>query len=181
MRRLLGCVVLVLASFWGAGCGDGGDGGGPSGSGTESGRLAGMTAAHNAVRRAVGEDLPDLTWDPELARVAQGWSERLASRGCSLQHSDSGYGENLAFFGGTEASPENVVGLWEAERACYTFGPFMRGDDCSGDCGACGHYTQVVWRNSTRLGCGVATCDGGREIWTCNYDPPGNFLGQEPY
>lgn len=43
-------------------------------------------------------------------------------------------------------------------------------------CNACGHYTQVVWRDSERLGCGVGDCTGGGEIWVCNYDPPGNVI-----
>ena len=70
--------------------------------------------------------------------------------------------------------------LWVSERDCYTYGTFMRGDDCSGSCSGCGHYTQVVWERSRRLGCGVATC-GGSSVWVCNYDPPGNVLGQAPY
>ena len=38
-----------------------------------------------------------------------------------------------------------------------------------------GHFTQVVWKDTRQLGCGVAMCDGG-EIWVCNYSPPGNFV-----
>ena len=54
----------------------------------------------------------------------------------------------------------------------------------------CGHYTQVVWRDSTTLGCGVTQCNvnspfgAGFPNWTfvvCNYAPPGNFTGQRPY
>ena len=73
------------------------------------------------------------------------------------------------------------------EVMCYQPGPFMRGDMCDMACtdamnaSGCGHYTQVIWRNTQRVGCGVAVCPNGAEIWTCNYDPPGNYLGQNPY
>ena len=40
-----------------------------------------------------------------------------------------------------------------------------------------GHFTQVVWRGTTQLGCGVSTCRG-MDIWVCEYDPPGNVQGQ---
>jgi hypothetical protein len=53
----------------------------------------------------------------------------------------------------------------------------------------CGHYTQIVWKTTTRLGCGVALCDQNSpfmgfpkwEFWVCNYAPPGNYNGQRPY
>jgi len=46
----------------------------------------------------------------------------------------------------------------------------------------CGHYTQVVWKNSTKIGCaGVVCSNGGGIIYGCNYDPPGNYSGQKPY
>jgi pathogenesis-related protein 1 len=60
----------------------------------------------------------------------------------------------------------------------------------NGCSGVCGHYTQIVWRSSQRLGCGVAVCTTGSPwgspspSWTyvvCNYDPPGNYVGQRPY
>jgi len=44
----------------------------------------------------------------------------------------------------------------------------------------CGHYTQIVWRDTKQVGCGVAR-DNRREIWVCNYDPPGNWVGHRPY
>jgi len=47
----------------------------------------------------------------------------------------------------------------------------------------------VVWRGSARLGCGVAKCSKNSpfsgfpdwQLWVCNYDPPGNYVGQRPY
>ena len=66
-----------------------------------------------------------------------------------------------------------VVETWAAELADYD----AKKNRCKG---VCGHYTQIVWRKSQRLGCGMASC-GDTEVWVCNYDPPGNFLGQRPY
>ncbi|MDC0723296.1 CAP domain-containing protein [Nannocystis bainbridge] len=143
----------------------------------EPGRLAGITAAHNRHRAQL--DIAALTWSPELARYAQAWADKLKRRGCDLEHRPrSGpdaqrHGENLFYAGGQAATAEQVVDAWVAEVAGY--------DARTGRCrGVCGHYTQVVWRDSQRIGCGVASC-GESEVWVCNYDPPGNFLGQKPY
>lgn len=177
--------VLLVAGFSVA-CSSSDDGGGDGSGGNttpinESGQLAGITAAHNRVRDSLNADIPPLEWDTNLAGIAQAWSENLASSGCGLTHSQGNLGENLAFLGGQNGTADRVVDLWASEAECYTFGEFLRTDSCTGSCGACGHYTQIVWRTSERLGCGVAACPNGAEIWTCNYDPPGNFIGMEPY
>ncbi len=155
----------------------------------ETGRMVGMTEAHNRFRRMSDAmpPMPALVWDTELAAVAQAYSEELARTGCGLTHSSNGYGENLYWQRGLTVSAEDVVAGWHEEIECYTFGPFMRGDSCNRACvdamnaSGCGHYTQVVWRDTRRLGCGMATCSSGAEIWTCNYDPAGNYVGEEPY
>ncbi|MDW8247055.1 MAG: CAP domain-containing protein [Sandaracinaceae bacterium] len=156
----------------------------------EPGRLAGITEAHNHYRARVetSPPLPPLQWDPEIAMVAQAFAEQLRSEGCrTLYHSRNGYGENIFASFGIRVTPERVVGAWFREGICYTPGPYMRGDRCDPEClgrnrlSACGHYTQVVWRRTQRLGCGVASCPSGEEIWVCNYDPPGNVIGQWPY
>ena len=173
---------------------------GGGGSNPEPDRLAGITAAHNAVRAGVDTDmpLPPLEWGADIHAVAQAYAEKLAAS-CSntLVHSTSqernGWGENLAMVGGFGSAPagsaQQAVDLWESEIECYTFGAFQSGVNatCSSACsryGGCGHYTQVVWRKTRRVGCGVAECMSGsskRSYWVCNYDPPGNFIGQLPY
>ena len=74
-------------------------------------------------------------------------------------------------------SGTDAVGLWVNEKSNY--------DSNSNTCAAgnvCGHYTQVVWENSLRLGCGKVRCDNNRgTLIICNYDPPGNYVGQRPY
>ncbi|MCI5139186.1 MAG: hypothetical protein D3922_12405, partial [Candidatus Electrothrix sp. AR1] len=45
----------------------------------------------------------------------------------------------------------------------------------------CGHYTQVVWRSTKEVGCGMASCNDKAQLWVCQYNPRGNMLGQKPY
>src|SRR5262249_51751891 len=90
--------------------------------------------------------------------------------GCALEHSRSEHGENLA--GGTAGAlgPEGAAQMWYREGEHYSFkkGSFSM---------TTGHFTQLVWVGTRRLGCAKATCND-REVWVCNYDPPGNVEGQ---
>jgi hypothetical protein len=182
----------------GAGAGAGGSGAGASGAGgagasggsmgsggsgacghagePEPAAVAGITAAHNAARCAAGAspEIPPLAWSSSLAAVAQAYAEVLAGQGCDLVHSGGPYGENL-FAGTGSYPPDFVVDAWMSEADCFTYTTFPECCSCT-----CGHLTQVLWRESTTLGCGVASCGGG-EVWVCNYDPPGNYLGEMPY
>jgi len=119
--------------------------------------------------------VPGLAWSSSLATVAQGWADHLAANGCDLVHSGGDYGENL-FWGSATYAPDYVVGAWADELSCFSYGTFP------GCCGCtCGHYTQIVWRDSTEVGCAKADCGGGGEVWVCNYNPPGNYLTEYPY
>jgi uncharacterized protein YkwD len=127
-----------------------------------------FVAAHNAVRAK--HCAAPLTWSPKLAMVAQKWADALRDKGCAFGHSGGQYGENLA--AGTEGvlDPEATVKMWYDEIAKYKFpdGGFSM---------ETGHFTQVVWRGTTQVGCGHAQCKGN-DIWVCNYDPAGNWDGQ---
>jgi uncharacterized protein YkwD len=130
-----------------------------------------MLAAHNAVRARVGE--PPLHWSPRLAAAAQDWANRLIASGAFAHQPDDPYGQNLYAITGGAAAPAQVVAAWADEARSY--------DHSSNSCaGMCGHYTQIVWRATHSLGCGVAT-DPEREVWVCDYDPPGNVVGFRPY
>ncbi len=136
-----------------------------------------MVDAHNAVRAEVG--VGPVTWDANLADFAHRYVATLA-RSCALKHSaGSGYGENLAAWT-QQASPTKAVDLWAKEKADYrgNGGPMREAD-----MGA-GHYTQVVWRGTTRVGCGRSTCSKDGIGWTlvsCNYSPAGNVMGTRVY
>jgi pathogenesis-related protein 1 len=134
---------------------------------------------HNKVRADVG--VGPVTWSKELAVYAQRWANHLASTNCSLQHRPpSGpwkreYGENLFMGAAGTFGVADVVKSWESEKQYYRGQTLDRSNSYDS-----GHYTQMVWRESQQIGCAKAECNGNLII-VCNYDPPGNVLGQKPY
>jgi pathogenesis-related protein 1 len=130
---------------------------------------------HNCARRTAqprpSPGLGDLRWDASVAGSAQGWANQ-----CNFSHPGGhGYGENLAWGTVGFYDAAALTRLWIDEYVHYNYS--------SNTCAPgqmCGHYTQVVWRNSQRLGCGTQTC-GGNFYLVCRYDPPGNFNGTRPY
>ncbi|MCA9567371.1 MAG: Fis family transcriptional regulator [Myxococcales bacterium] len=142
---------------------------------SEAPGVSGVLAAHNDVRDGV--DVPPLAYDSDLAEVAAAWIEGLDGEGCNLRHDySSPYGENLYWTSATADSLE-VVSSWESEVVDYDYAT----NSCAPD-QMCGHYTQLVWSTTERVGCAKRQCSGGRgEIWMCVYDPAGNFSGQRPY
>ncbi|MFL6415305.1 MAG: CAP domain-containing protein [Bryobacteraceae bacterium] len=130
-----------------------------------------MLAAHNVYRRQIGT--PPLEWSTRLAATAQSWANELVQTAVLKHRSDLQVGENLFEAVGRPADVRQVVDSWAAERSAY----HPETNSCSG---RCGHYTQIIWRDTKRVGCGVAR-EGRREIWVCNYDPPGNIIGERPY
>ncbi len=125
-------------------------------------------AAHNAVRAK--HCAPPVAWSDEVARVAQKWADHLRDGGCLFEHSQTQYGENLA--AGTEGAldPSGVVDMWYGEISKYDF---RRG----GFSMETGHFTQVVWRATSMIGCGSSRCNG-MQIWVCNYETAGNVEGE---
>lgn len=168
-----------------------------AGGGTEAGVFVGVTEAHNAARGNLGATPPlgPLEWSEELAVFAQQWSDSLAERCGTIGHRDQDrYGENIALRGSSRVaqrfSGEEAVAGWVAEDACWDYGTIRGSERCDGACIAglnssgCGHYTQVIWRDTRFVGCGYSTCERQGttfELWVCNYDPPGNYIGQTPY
>jgi pathogenesis-related protein 1 len=147
----------------------------PTAAAGEPTAFAGMVAAHNTWRSKV--KVPDLVWSKTLATVAQTWANSLKStQNCAMVHSGNPkYGENLYWSSGFTATTQQVVDAWGNEVKDYTY--------ATNKCATgkmCGHYTQVVWKDTTEVGCGKATC-GAQQIWVCNYNPPGNWIGQKPY
>lgn len=120
--------------------------------------------AHN-VRRAV-HGAKDLVWDDELAA----WAYKVSST-CVFEHSGGSYGENLA--AGGDGTPEEFVGRWYdegvSEGYSYSNGGFSH---------ATGHFTQVVWKGTSRLGCATVNCPGLGNFFTCEYADAGNYEGQ---
>ena len=148
------------------------------------GRLSGLDArvlaAHNRERGAAG--LPALQWDERLAAEAAPWAAHLAKLD-TLEHADADEedpeGENLWLGTRGHYSPEDMVGLWIAEKKDFRQGIFPD-NSRTGDFEDVGHYTQLMWRDTGRVGCALAA--GARdEILVCRYRDAGNVEGERPF
>ncbi|MBA3501655.1 MAG: CAP domain-containing protein [Myxococcota bacterium] len=148
--------------------------------------LMGITLYHNQVRAAVvtSTPLPALEWDANLAATAAAWvakcTDTMAPTGL-IDHNagrSQGHpwyvGENI-FGAGGGATAQQAVSSWASEKANYNY-------DTNACNGVCGHYTQIVWRTSVKLGCAKGTCAGFAypNSIVCNYGPGGNS-GGKPY
>uniref|UniRef100_A0A0E0C257 SCP domain-containing protein n=1 Tax=Oryza meridionalis TaxID=40149 RepID=A0A0E0C257_9ORYZ len=129
----------------------------------------------NAARSAVG--VGPISWSTKLQGFAEDYA-RQRKGDCRLQHSGGPYGENI-FWGsaGADWTAADAVRSWVDEKKYYNY--------ASNSCAAgkvCGHYTQVVWRDSTNVGCARMRCDANRGVFIiCNYEPRGNIVGRRPY
>lgn len=132
-----------------------------------------ILAAHNAARKKVGT--PALVWSDAMAKRAQEWADTLLKNGKFEHRPNPQYGENLFEIRGATSTPAQVVADWVGEQKDY--------DAAANKCksgAVCGHFTQVVSKSSKQVGCARAG-DARREIWVCNYDPPGNWVGERPF
>lgn len=168
--------LLTLVAICAAACGSG------SARASDSSDARAYVDAHNAVRAAVQKPanytgpwapVPPVAWSDEVASTAQAWAEHLRdSMRCGLTHSDSRYGENLA--AGRKVDAARAVRMWAGEIDKYSYSPkYVFEHDT-------GHYTQLVWRKTTHIGCGRASC-GRNTVVVCRYSPPGNYIGRAPY
>ena len=127
--------------------------------------------AHNSARAQVGTR--PLVWSGALASDARRWADQLLATHTFAPQPDNPHGENLLMISGGTVTPAEVVQTWLAERGDYD-------PDRNVCAGICRHYTQVVWRATRTVGCGMAF-DGKRQVWVCEYDPPGNVAQARPY
>jgi hypothetical protein len=159
----------------------------------EPGSFAGITAQHNDTRAnaspAPSPALDPMCWSNLLASHAQAWADN-----CDWSHDpalhDLYEGQNLYAVASAVGFPPDPTldaePAWAAEAADYDYST----NTCAPEPAQCGHYTQIVWRDSTFVGCGTKQCTTGSPggpsfpnwiIVVCNYWPPGNFVGQHPY
>jgi uncharacterized protein YkwD len=136
-----------------------------------------MLKAHNGERALMGE--PPLKWDPILAAHAAGWAEYLAGIGHLEHDRGSGEGENLWMGDAGAYKPYAMVDDWIGEKVNFAYGafPYVSRTHSWHDIG---HYTQIIWRHTERLGCAMTTADGW-DYLVCRYRAPGNVVGEKPY
>jgi hypothetical protein len=135
-----------------------------------------VVALHNRVRWAAG--VRPVIWDRALAAAADAYAARLASSG-RWGHSPlsqrPGQGENLWMGTHGAFSIDQMVGSWASERRLFRSGAFPWVSS-SGSWDDVGHYTQMIWPGSTRVGCAVRS-SGSYDYMVCRYWPSGNVMG----
>jgi pathogenesis-related protein 1 len=148
----------------------------------------------NQARAAVMANEPPLTLNPIAAQVALNYAmmcnyEHNANRNsdyAALGGGSGGLGENIAA-GAPSLSIASANSGWIGEDANYDYstntcnmGPMNNLE--------CGHYTQIVWKTTTSVGCALVTCTTNSPFpaqygttWgfaVCDYAPPGNLVPQ---
>lgn len=137
----------------------------------------GVLARHNALRAKHG-DTPAMELDQDLIKAAQAWSESQLAK-AQMEHatSDGTFGENLAYSMSSSQDfrtdfDTTATQRWYDEIKDFDFSKPAWNEKT-------GHFTQVVWKASTKLGCGTAS-DGPNVYVTCRYSPAGNMMGAFP-
>ena len=135
-----------------------------------------------------------------IKRAQDGWATGQIP--LPAHRTDHNYGENIAAWMGTRRLPaEHAVALWLRERPAFdllnSLGSYRVGDELPPPATPAetqplpfvvGHYTQIIWRSTRQLGAAQLTFELADDHATrhyvaiiCNYDPPGNRHGQQPY
>ncbi len=126
-----------------------------------------------------------MTWDFDLVQIAWDYAQT-----CTWAHNPnasdnySGYvGENLYATTRPNSTPETAVQTWADEAQNYDYAT----NTCQGN-DECRHYTQIVWRETIKMGCARAFCPTmigldftNADYYVCNYAPAGNYSGEKPY
>ncbi|NXS98238.1 GRPL2 protein, partial [Jacana jacana] len=143
---------------------------------------------HNDLRRKVqppASNMRYMTWDAALSRTARAWANK-----CIFDHNVylrkkhqchpnfTSVGENIWVGSHQIFKAVDAIKSWYSEVEFYTFA----NQKCTK---TCGHYTQVVWDYSYKVGCAVTLCKKVAGIrnaanFVCNYSPSGN-LPRRPY
>lgn len=138
-----------------------------------AGDSATLLKLHNDFRLKYGAK--GLAWNATLATFAKNYGSR-----CKFAHSGGPYGENLAAGVGGGYTVTTGFNSWANEAAKYNW-------NAPGFSAATGHFTAVVWKATTQVGCAAVQCQdgtifsgmGGRASTyvLCEYMRPGNVVG----
>lgn len=141
--------------------------------------------AHNDFREK--HCVPPLTKSATLEAAAAAWAKQLAEKD-EFEHADNlaGIGENL-FTAGRSGEPyandgevhTTAAGEWYAEIKDYKFSiPTPHSDKT----GVVGHFTQMIWKSSTEVGCANVSYskdDMHKVVSVCRYAPGGNDVSND--
>ena len=145
-----------------------------------------MLNAHNE-KRALHEDTPPLSWASTLVEDAKSWAVHLADNDI-LAHNPNlnsvKIGENIysldlgrPAWGKLAKQPSDQTITDTASKAInmfYNEEKLYNKEDYN--LGTMGHFTQLVWRNTTKLGCAWGWNPYyNKIIIVCRYDPIGNW------
>uniref|UniRef100_A0A668V9X5 SCP domain-containing protein n=1 Tax=Oreochromis aureus TaxID=47969 RepID=A0A668V9X5_OREAU len=148
---------------------------------------------HNWARSSVSPPATDMlymTWDEALAITAKAWAKR-----CIFDHNIylkdaprvhptySSVGENIwTAYPPSQFNTARAIKSWVDEVNNYSY----QNNSCNH---VCGHYTQVVWASTYKVGCAVQLCPDGIKyfankkgvLFVCNYATAGNINRRRPY
>jgi len=137
-----------------------------------------------------------LKYSKKLEESSHKWAKHLAvKKGCRMIHSHNGEGENLFWQSAlihkskkstdikwtiTRTAKKVDVAIpvkdWYSEIEFYNY----EKNSCKAN-EMCGHYTQVVWKDSKEVGCAAYQCGDKSQVWVCQYHPAGNIIGEKPF
>ncbi|RZF48378.1 hypothetical protein LSTR_LSTR007545 [Laodelphax striatellus] len=161
--------------------------------------ISDVIEAHNMYRATIAlgklktqppaEDMQKMSWDNELSKTAHYWANQ-----CMFKHNgDRGryVGENIyiVWYGGPHTERTHnfteAITSWYEEHVYYNY-KTVEEEDFNDPTTQTGHYTQVMWANTNRVGCGFSSYyqtenQQDEVLYVCNYAPTGNYLGQYPY
>ena len=139
-----------------------------------------MLAMHNATRARVG--VPPLAWDATLAGAARSYAEDMA-RTDVFRHSPPsmrrGQGENLWVGSRGAYDYAAMATAWTDEARLFVNQPTPM-FSITGHWQDVGHYSQIVWRSTTALGCAMAS-SASFDYVVCRYGPAGNVIGRTAF
>ena len=131
---------------------------------------------HNQIRSAAG--VGPVYWDSSLAAAADRYAAELARTG-RWGHSPlaarAGQGENLWMGTRGGFNVDQMVGAWASEGRWFRRGRFPQ-VSATGNWIQIGHYTQMIWPGSVRVGCAVRS-SARNDYLVCRYSPAGNVMG----
>lgn len=120
-------------------------------------------------KRSLHQDTDSLEWSDDLKNLAQKYADNYDCSG-NMAHHNEFYeiGENLA----VGYDDVDAVDAWYNEIKYYDYNnPVYQSK--------AGHFTQMVWKNTKKMGCAYKTCGGDLYNYiVCEYAEAGNWDGE---